>query len=134
MRPTTDTEALMWLEQAESDFSSLDILFKAEKHDLVCFLSQQVAEKALKAYLLFHEEESVHSKSNVRLCDMGSKFDKDLPELKKKIKNLSPYYVETRYPDALEEIPARFFDNDDAKKAIDMAKHALEFVKEKMKK
>jgi len=40
--------------------------------------------------------------------------------------------VEARYPNALEEVPALYFDEEDAEGAIEMARKALEFVKRAM--
>jgi len=124
----------MWLDQARADYSSLEILLKAEKYDLVCFLAQQVAEKALKAFLISRGEENIHSHSIAMLCEMCSGLDPSLSELKKQIKNLTPYYVEARYPNALEEIPARYFDQKDAIEAVKMATIALESIKINFKK
>jgi HEPN domain-containing protein len=47
-------EARRWLQQAQSDFAFLDVGRQARKYDTCCFLAQQTAEKALKAYL-FHQ-------------------------------------------------------------------------------
>ena len=132
MRPEPHEEALWWLRQAEADFSALEVLLRAEKYDLVCFLSQQVAEKALKAYLFSRGEELILSHSVARLCMMAAEFDPAFLTLRAKIKGLTPYYVEARYPNALEEIPALFFDARDAKEAIKMAEQALQFVKERI--
>lgn len=123
----------MWLRQAEADCSALDVLFKAGKYDLVCFLSQQVAEKALKAFLLLHGEELIPSHSVARLCAMASDFDPAFSGLRAEIKGLTSYYVEARYPNALEEIPALFFDAQDAQGAMEMAQKALQFVQERFK-
>jgi len=133
MKQPIKDEANLWLKQAESDFSILNTILNAGKFDLVCFLSQQVAEKALKAYLLFQGEEFITSHSIAKLCDLCSNFDKKFLSLKKKIKGLTPYYVEARYPNALEEMPALYFDIDDAKDASKMAEEALNFVKERLK-
>lgn len=131
MRPDPAEEALLWLRQAEADCSALDVLFRAGKYDLVCFLAQQVAEKALKAYLFLHGEELVPSHSVARLCAMASNFDPAFLDLRADIKGLTSYYVEARYPNALEEIPALFFDARDAQAAMDMAVQALQFVRQR---
>jgi len=134
MKPTVEQEARMWLEQAEADYSSLRILLNAKKYDLVCFLSQQVAEKALKAFLFSRGEEMIFSHSIIKLCDLAAASDRAFAQLKKEIKGLTSYYVEARYPNALEEIPARFFDKKDAEQAIKMAESTLEAVKAKLSK
>ncbi|HHS98110.1 MAG TPA: HEPN domain-containing protein [Chloroflexi bacterium] len=134
MRPDLEEEARWWLAQARSDFSALDVLFRAGKYDLVCFLSQQVAEKALKAYLIAQGEELILSHSVARLCSMAAEFDPAFSDLRREIKALTPYYVEARYPNALEEIPAVFFDENDAQEAMEMAEKALRFVERRFEK
>ena len=121
MSPVEHDEARWWLEQAESDLSAVEVLFDAGKFDLVCFLSQQVAEKALKAYLFSQGEDLIVTHSITRLCDMCSRYEPSFQDLKKRIRRLTPYYVEARYPNALEEIPARYFNEEDAREAADMA-------------
>ncbi len=131
MRPDFREEAEWWLRQAESDFSALDVLFQAGKYDLVCFLAQQVAEKALKAYLLLQEEEPPPTHSIARLCSVAARFDPSFQALRSEVKKLTPYYVDARYPNALEEIPALYFEARDAEEAIRLAKQTLQFVKER---
>ncbi|MBC7335125.1 MAG: HEPN domain-containing protein [Clostridia bacterium] len=52
MRRKSRDEALRWLRQAEYDLD--DAKFKADgkRYNVACFLCQQAAEKALKAYLI----------------------------------------------------------------------------------
>lgn len=50
---------MRWLMQAEEDLSSAKYLFEGERYYLVCFLSQQIAEKAIKAFLYSKGEEIV---------------------------------------------------------------------------
>jgi len=133
MKLSTKEEAKLWLEQAESDFSALKVLFDARKYDLVCFLSQQSAEEALKAYLLFQGEEKITTHSILRLCELAEKIDPEFRELKKEIKKLTPYYIEARYPNALQTAPSKFFDENDASEAISLAEKALNKIKQKLK-
>lgn len=132
MRPDFREEVEWWLRQAESDFSALDILFQAGKYDLVCFLAQQVAEKALKAYLFLQEEEPPPAPSIARLCSAAAQFDPSFQTLRSEVKKLTPYYVDARYPNALEEIPALYFEARDAEEAIQLAEQTLRFVRERL--
>ena len=75
-------------------------------------------------------EEFIVTHSIARLCD---EYDKGFLALKKEIKALTPYYVwRPNIPNALEEIPALYFDEEDVKRAIKMARKALDFVKRAM--
>lgn len=123
-------EASRWLRQAESDLELLDVIRTAGKHDTCCFLAQQAAEKALKAFLFFHGEELIFTHSVFRLCQMAAQYDPVWDALRDRIKQLDFYYVEARYPNALEDaIPAEFFTEKDAAQAIEMAELVLDSVR-----
>ncbi len=51
MRNNPQHEGQRWLEQAQVDLKWTRHLHKEGAYHLVCFLAQQVAEKALKAFL-----------------------------------------------------------------------------------
>jgi HEPN domain-containing protein len=59
MRNKPLAEGLRWLMQAEADRKGAQVLFDSECYYLVCFLSQQITEKTLKAYLYAQGEELV---------------------------------------------------------------------------
>ncbi len=126
-------EAKRWWRQAESDFNILEIIINAKKYDLVCFLSQQVTEKALKSFLFARGEEIIFTHSIFKLCEMAIQYEPDLADLKAKIKNLDYFYVENRYPNSIEDvIPAEFFSEDDAREAIKMADTAMKELRKKL--
>jgi len=66
---------LEWVEKAESDFQSAELVIRPPKgkpnYDLVCFLSQQCVEKYLKGFLLFHEISFQKTHSLVVLLDLA---------------------------------------------------------------
>lgn len=122
-------EAQRWFAQAKSDYSVLGTIYKVEKYDLVCFLSQQIAEKTLKAFLYHNGEEIIFTHSIFKLCEQASNYDISFKDLKNKLKTLDYYYVESRYPNSMEDIiPAEFFNEEDAKEAISMAELAINHV------
>jgi HEPN domain-containing protein len=123
-------EASRWWRQALSDLSLLSMIRQAGKYDTCCFLAQQTAEKALKAYLFRQGEELILTHSKFRLCDMAAQYDPDLVGLQQQVKLLDYYYVEARYPNALEEvIPAEFYSEQDANQAIAMAEAVISAVR-----
>lgn len=86
-------------------------MLKGRHYHLACFTAQQVAEKALKAYLYYRGREFVFTHSVSRLCDEAAKFSRNFVPLKKQIKALDTYYLEARYPNSIvDNIPAEFFD------------------------
>lgn len=51
MRSDAHREGRRWLEQAEADRRGAQLLFDGASYHLACFVAQQVAEKALKAFI-----------------------------------------------------------------------------------
>jgi len=51
MKPDPLKEGKRWLLQAEQDLKDAEYSFDGKRFHLVCFLSRQAAEKALKAFL-----------------------------------------------------------------------------------
>lgn len=90
-----------------------------------------IAEKALKAYLFSQGEEPPPTHSIARLCSAAARFDPAFQTLRSEVKKLTPYYVDARYPSALEEIPALYFEASDAEEAIRLAEKTLQAVKER---
>jgi HEPN domain-containing protein len=122
-------EANRWWRQAQSDFAFLPTVRQAGKYDTCCFLAQQVAEKALKAYLFQQGEELIFTHSIFRLCALAAQYRPDFRELQQQVKLLDFYYVEARYPNAMEDvIPAEFYNDQDAAQAIAMAEAVMTMV------
>lgn len=123
-------EADRWWRQALADLDFLPAARQAGKYDTCCFLAQQTAEKALKAYLFHQGEELIFTHSIFRLCDMAAQYANEFVELKEQVKLLDFYYVEARYPNALVDvIPAEFYSERDADQAIGMAGAVVRLVR-----
>jgi HEPN domain-containing protein len=115
--------------QAVSDFSFLPVAKKTGKHDTCCFLAQQTAEKALKAFLFSQGEELILTHSRFKLCDMAARYSAEIRSLKEQVELLDFYYVEARYPTAMEDvIPSEFYSEEDSTQAISMAEIVIRTV------
>ncbi len=123
MREDRKNEAVRWLNQAEEEFSDAKLLAEVGRFYLSLFLCQQSAEKALKAYILISEGESVFTHSVSVLLRISSELDPDFSDIKD-AKRLDDYYIPTRYPNGLPgEIPARYYDDkSEVEKALKLAK------------
>ncbi len=66
-----------WLKQAEIDLEDAKYLFRVAGYHLVCFMSQQASEKALKAFLFSQGAETVWGHSASELCVDASRYDED---------------------------------------------------------
>ncbi|MDO8615727.1 MAG: HEPN domain-containing protein [Dehalococcoidia bacterium] len=126
-------EAGRWFAQAEDDLRWAEHLAGAGGHNIACFLSQQSAEKALKALLFSLGEELVTGHSVQTLCKRAAEL---VPEMRDKCIRwsfLDSLYLPTRYPDALPGgIPARAFDDDAANRAIERCREVVEFVRTRL--
>ena len=122
-------EAKRWIEQAKEDLYSAKILFDAQRYYLVCFLAQQIVEKALKSVIYFNKEDFVLGHSVRKLVEWASKFDKRFEELINKISILDSYYIPTRYPNGLPDgIPAEIFNRDAAESAFKLAESTVKII------
>jgi HEPN domain-containing protein len=123
-------EARRWLLQAEQDLDDAEFNLSGGRYNVACFLAQQSAEKALKAYLFSRGAEEVWGHSVAELCKDAQTFDPAFGQLEIKASPLDKYYVPTRYPNALPGgIPSKAFDENDAENAIHLAKEVIDFVK-----
>lgn len=118
------------MSQAAEDFKWTKLLAEQGGWYLACFLSQQVTEKALKAFLYAQGEEIVLGNSVARLCADAAEYNMDFSEKAKRWSLLDGYYIPTRYPNGLPDgIPAEVFTEEAAKSAVALAEEAVNYVK-----
>jgi len=123
---------LRWLAQAERDLEDARFNAGGERYNVACFLCQQAAEKALKAYLIsIGEDPWGHS-----VAELAERAAASLPgvaEQRREIAGLDKHYIPTRYPNGLPGgIPSEVFSADDAQRALASARRTLAVVKEAM--
>jgi len=130
MKREAKVEGIRWLEQAEADRKGAQLLFDGGSYHLACFVGQQIAEKALKAFLYAQGEEFVVGHSVEALCQWAYEYEKGFNNLREKIAPLDAYYIPTRYPNGLpDSIPAKIYTKKVAKEVLRMADQTLEFVR-----
>lgn len=114
-----------WLNQARSDLFWTQANLREEVWYGVCFTAQQAAEKALKAYLIFHQ------KNIMKIHDLGAileeciSIDHGFENLRQECVTLTDYYVPTRYPDIIQFTE---FNEAKAREAYMLAERIVEFV------
>ncbi len=119
-----------WLWVANEDLRAAKKLIDDEEAIILpaFFHTQQCAEKALKAYLVFQQQpiQRIHSLPTlVKKCMF---FDAEFSTLLETAVDLNPYLSESRYPDAALVFP----DIMSLKISIQQAESVLNFVKEKI--
>ena len=119
-----------WFSKAHDDeLSSKNILDdKRGAPSTVCFLSQQMAEKFLKGYLVYNEKELLKIHDLDKLIKLCEEIDNSFIEIEDRTKNLSDFYISTRYPGDYPEFTWSM-----AEKAFESADIIKKFVLEKIK-
>ena len=116
-----------WIRLAEMDLSTANHMFKTfhpKPLEIVCFHSQQAAEKMLKCYLVSHEIEPPKTHDMQVLLEMCIEIDNEFDDIYTEATVLTNYAVRFRYPAELELI------EQDAEKAIEHAEKVMAFVKQ----
>lgn len=134
MRRDALSEGLRWLEQAEADRHGAQLLYDGGSYHLACFVAQQVAGKALKAFLYSQGEELVIGHSVEELCRWAGELDPDFERLREEVAPLDAYYIPTRYPNGLpNSIPARVYTRVVAQEVLRLADLALHLAQAKLR-
>ena len=131
--PDYVAEAARWMRQAAQDLNDAGFANEGGRFNLACFLGQQAAEKAVKAFLFHRRVEDVWGHSLVDLCEDAKLFDMMFDTIKSEAGQLDKYFEITRYPSFLPGgIPSEAFDKVDADRSIDLSQRVVAFVKERV--
>jgi len=131
MRRSGLEEAQRWLDQARDDLRWASLLNEAGGYHLVCFLSQQVAEKAIKAFLYAQGESPVLGHSVTVLSRRAGEYDERIALKANSWSVLDGYYVATRYPNGLpDSIPSRVYNAQAAGEAARLSRDCVETIAE----
>jgi len=127
---TSGVEAKRWLNYAASDLAAASTLLEDTDHfpRQVCFLAQQVAEKAIKAVLVFLEVDfpNIHDLDRLRdLIPGDRKIKSEFPDLA----NLTIWAVESRYPGEMPVVVET-----EARAALELAKAVLAAARKELQK
>jgi HEPN domain-containing protein len=119
-------EVKAWWRQALKDLDAAEKNFEIGEYYLVAFLCQQSVEKALKAFYIQKLKKATTTHS---LIYLGKSVG--VPkELEKTLRDLTPDFVVSRYPDVAQEVPYELYDEDIAKEKLNGAKKVIGWVKE----
>jgi len=100
MNDDTRNAVRQWQAKAQSDWTTVQILFTSEQcpADTVCFHCQQYAEKLLKGVLTLHSIEAPRTHDLRRLIQLAQPYVLGLSDLSDSSDALTVHGVETRYP------------------------------------
>ncbi len=115
-------EIKRWIGLAKDDFKSAEINFNNKRYYVCVFLSQQSAEKILKAVLISKTGKLIKTHD---LFFIARKVD--APEnILKMCEKLNNVYLDARYGDVGGKLPSKKFN---MKNSIELLKHAEEILK-----
>jgi HEPN domain-containing protein len=114
-----------WLRLAEMDYDSACFLLNHHPipAEIICFHSQQCAEKMLKGFLVLHDINPPKVHNLLDLYQKCLSFEENLEILVQKLAYLNQYSVMPRYPFEKE------ITDEDSKTALRCAKEVLDFFK-----
>lgn len=92
-------ESRRWMAQAENDLQFAKMALKEGFFSQCCFISQQAAEKAVKAVHYQQGARVVIGHSIFQL--IGKLLEEPLSELTEKAKLLDQFYIASRYPNGI---------------------------------
>lgn len=128
-------EAERWLNTAKEDIEAASILFNNERFSHACFLSQQAAEKAIKAvWFLADEEPWGHSILRLTEGLLNEEFKKQITGLGDSAAFLDKFYIPTRYPNGLPDLtPGKVYLESDASLCIEKAQYIIKEIEKILK-
>ena len=115
-----------WFRIANEDLMAARALLKV-KFSTVTYHCQQAAEKVLKGYLVFKNQEILKSHDLTKLTDLCIDFDVEFEKIYNSVEFLNPFATKFRYPTEF-EIP----DLSDAEMAIKHAEIIINFVSKRI--
>jgi HEPN domain-containing protein len=116
----------VWLETARNSLRVAQLAYGGGLYADAVFNTQQAAEKALKAYLLFHTREFPFTHNLLHLRNLCQALDSSFGSLELEVATLNNYYMETRYAQTI--ITLQSYTEPIAAEAIRLARNVLAVV------
>jgi len=118
-----------WFQKAgEDELSCGTLIHEGGASSTACFLAQQMAEKYLKGFLVWHKIRFPKVHDLLELATLLIKTTPDIETIRDKLILLNRYYIETRYPGGYP-----VFSGEDARQAFEAALSIRQFVMEKIR-
>jgi HEPN domain-containing protein len=133
MKPGREA-ALRWLRQAEHDRSIAGGHQERGDFSDACFMAEQAAQKALKAFLIGHGHRSVPIYPVAQLAERCTQIDPAFMVHITAGRVLDQYYIPTRYPDVLAPpaVPFESYTQEQGTMAVAAARSIIALVAENL--
>jgi len=122
-------EADRWLTQAQHDLRAAVLNRRESFPEIACFLAQQAAEKALRAFLVVQGKQVITDHAVHLLARACAGYSSAFAALEESCRSLDQYYLPTRYPDSLPGgVPHEVYTDAQAREATNLAQQVLDLV------
>jgi HEPN domain-containing protein len=113
-----------WFDFSKMDLGSAEHLLTMYPvpDEVICYLSQQSAEKALKGFIALHNDTPPKTHNLVDLCMLCEQYDTASKSVLRQLEYLNQFSVMPRYPHEMS------INDEDAKRAIQYAKIVYELI------
>lgn len=127
-------EGRRWLTQAMDSLTPCRNLVAQGTWFLACFMAEQTAQTALKAYLYGKGRRYLTIHSVAELAKQCASLDPDFGRFVDAGHMLDRYYLSTRYPDTLPfpAVPSQSFTEAEARDALAVAEQVFALVRDKL--
>jgi len=121
----------LWLSKAFDDLKFAVLGLNNEFYSQVCFLSHQVIEKSLKAFLLAKGRIYPKTHNLLELADLCFEINRELKNYENELRIVDGYYIPMRYPDiAFGSLPGSSPSRANAEEALKIAENIYRFTNE----
>lgn len=124
-------EVQNWLDQATDDFDGAEFNFSGKKYYIAAFLCQQAVEKALKALFLSEKRGEIPQSHSLIYLATNTSVPKQFYSF---LRELTPKYVDTRYPDAAVDLPSRIYDEENTGELLEKSRGVLQWIGKRLAK
>ena len=114
-----------WIIYTREDYEALDLLKDSNLYRTICFHSQQLAEKTIKAVLF---EKNIKIPRTHNITYLLSLLNFDIPVEKSDMEFLPTIYIESRYPPDIGLLPSGEPTKDDADRAINISRNLYHYI------
>ncbi len=122
-------DAERWLNQAKNDLEAAKWNSEGKFYAHACFLSQQAAEKALKAYLYSIGKRKIITHSTYTLARECAQENNVFNSILSICAELDKHYIPSRYPNGLpDSTPSEVYLKQDAEVSINNSQKILDFI------
>ena len=123
MKEAKIKEIKQWLVKSQRDLGSARLLIKGRYLDTAVYHCQQAVEKAIKAYLTYHDVSFEKTHNLVALLAFCVPLEPSFEQWRETAEILTPYATEFRYPgDVLEP------ELSEAREALNRAESLVNFI------